>query len=152
SVPKLIEEYRAATGLANLGEQFQTEVTQAVFQSVLLHWDIPKRVRRSAVRAQMNRVARKASTLAKQLRNFQAALDDLIPLYRSNVVECLDLKVEKCGDLKLKLERTPSFLAQKFEHVSNLAAVSARAFRDEGGAPSMVEFRELMRSLANAFE
>jgi hypothetical protein len=64
----------------------------------------------------------------------------------------LDLKVEKCGGLKLKLDRTPSFLAQKFEHVSNLAANSARAFRDEGGAPSMVEFRELVRSLANAFE
>ena len=30
SVLKLIEEYGAATGLANLGEQFQAEVTQAV--------------------------------------------------------------------------------------------------------------------------
>ena len=100
----------------------------------------------------MKRVADKASSLAKQLVNFQAALDDLIPLYRTNIVECLDLKVEKCGGLKLKLERTPPFLAQKFEHVSNLAANSARAFRDEGGAPSIVEFRELVRSLANAFE
>ena len=147
SVPQLLEEYAAATGLANLGAQFQAEVIQAVLSVVALHWDRPKRVRRSVVRKQMEAVEKQASDLVKQLRSFQSAIDELIPLYRSDVLKWLELplKIEWAGQ-KLKLERTPSFLAQKFESVSNRAGMYAQMFVDAGGKPPLVQ------SLAHAFE
>ena len=129
AVSKLIGEYAAVTGLANLGEKFNIEVTHTVLISVVLHWDIPKRVRRSVVRKQMEAVAEQAADLAKQLRSLQATLDELMPLYRSEIVKGLELplKAEWTG---LKLERTPDFLAWKFDNASNKAGILAPMFVD----------------------
>ena len=151
SVPLLVEQYKADTGLIRLGEQFQVEVIQAIFASVLLHSDTPKRRRRSIVRTRMKAVAKQASALAKQLRSFQAAMDELIPLHRSEIVKGMELplRAEWAG---LKLERIPSFLAQKFDDVSNRAAIYAPMFVDKGGKPLMVEFRALAQGLRHAFE
>ena len=103
----------------------------------------------------MEAVAEQAENLAEQLRSLQSAIDELIPLYRSDVLKSLELPIEiewASQKLKLKLERTPSFLAQKFESVSNKAGWYAPMFRDKGGKPSMVEFRALLQGLGHAFE
>jgi hypothetical protein len=103
------------------------------------------------VHTRMKAVAKQASALAKQLRSFQAAMDELIPLHRSGIVKRMELplRAEWAG---LKLERIPSFLAQKFDNVSNRAVIYAPMFVDKGGKPLMVEFRALAQGLRHAFE
>ena len=151
-LPRLIDQYKAKTGLQHLGEQFQTEVIQATLGSVLLHWDIPKRKRFSVLSKEMARVEKEAFASAKQLRRLQIALDDVTPLYADNLIEGLKLPLTAEWDA-LKLSRMPSFIALRLENLSNRAAIHVQLFkrRDKGGVLSLIEFRALVLGLGHAF-
>jgi hypothetical protein len=136
-VPRLVDQYAAATGRPVSSPRFQFLVAQAVLSSVLSHLDAPKRKRWSVLRKEMLSVEKAASTAAKSLHQLQTALDDLTPIYRDAIFKNLQMPIRTALDL---------------ETLANRAHIYANDFDDKGGLPpKMMEFMALVRGLANAF-
>jgi hypothetical protein len=151
SLPALIDQWIAATSLPRSSRQFQVNVTQfqvnvtrAIVSSVALLSDAPKRKRFSILRSEMSRVEKAASSAAKALHTVQSALDELTPLYRNALHSWPRFE-------KFKILRWATL---DLDALSSHANMYAKGFGriDKGGAPKMLEFEVLVRSLADAFE
>jgi hypothetical protein len=138
SAPDLVDDYAAGIGLTP-SPQFQADVRQAILSSIVVHLDKLHLERRSDIRKAMVRVDKEAAAAEKCLRRLQAALDSLPPFHR---------------DAVFKMQDAPFAIALRLNGLSNSAHSYAHALKlmNRGGAPTMLGFGILVRSLARAFE
>jgi hypothetical protein len=136
SVASNLGQYAAAIGLKDsVGEQFQHDLTRAI--TICLGINLDKQKRGSEMKRELLRVKKKAATATRALRDLQAALDGLTPLYRDEIFKNLEM---------------PLRTALRVETLSNAAWIYAKAMRDEGGRPKMLAFAFLVTWLARAFQ
>jgi hypothetical protein len=98
---------------------------------------LPKLKRNGAIRADLLRIDKWAAAAANNLRQLQAALDDLPPWWRDPIFTHLEIPIR---------------IASNLDNLSNVASTMARRIVDEGGATKMLAFSFLIRDLAGAYQ
>jgi hypothetical protein len=142
--PGGIEEYELRLGLPAPNPEFRRALVDAVSQCVRLQCKPPPT--RRAIREELTRVSRAASTVRIALLKLDHALDNLTP-------QPTEWLAKTAARLNMEFATLPA-QATKFDELSAIALRHERMLKviNKGGAPKMVAFGALVTGLARAFK